>query len=322
MSSPSARARRIARIVFGLIPVCSRDSARLPAAGAASLAVVFVLLSPCASSAQEGGVTATLRGTVNDASGAALPGAQVTLTNTGTKALQTLVADDHGAFVIPGLWPGTYELTIRLSGFKTSEQRGIVLSPNDTRGIDVTLEIGSQQETVVVTAGRDVIQTETGAREGVITAGQIENLSVIGRGALELLRILPGVVAQDQSLLEVSAIQDGPNNPQGYTVNGIRATRNAVSLDGSDLVDQTCNCGLMVSLNDDMVQEVKVQTSNFAAEYRIGRRQRERRDEERGLALPWGRLLVRTRPPVVLQRPIERHHRCREAEERLLLPGW
>jgi hypothetical protein len=220
--------------------------------------------------AQEGGVTATLRGTVHDSSGAALPRAQVTLANPGTNALQSLVADDDGAFVISGLWPGTYELTIRLSGFKTSEQHGIVLSPNDTRGIDVTLEIGPQQETVVVTAGRDVVQTETGAREGVITAGQIESLSVISRGALELLRILPGVVAQDQTLMEVSGIQDGPNNPLGYTVNGIRSTRNTVSLDGSDLVDQTCNCGLMVSLNDDMVQEVKVQSSNFAAEYGSG----------------------------------------------------
>jgi hypothetical protein len=60
---------------------------------ACTAAVFVLLLSPCVSSAQEGGVTATLRGTVHDASGAALPGAQVTLTNTGTKALQTLTAD-------------------------------------------------------------------------------------------------------------------------------------------------------------------------------------------------------------------------------------
>ena len=227
----------------------------------------LLLLGPRTSSAQEGGVTATLRGTVSDPSGAVTPGAQLTLTNSGTKALQTVSTDERGGFVFAGLWPGSYVLKVQLSGFKTVELRDIVLSPNDTRGVDVTLEIGSQRESIVVTAGRDVIQTETGAREDVITAGQIENLSVISRGALELLRILPGVVAPDQSVLELVSVNGGANNPEAYTVNGIRNTRNAVSLDGSDVVDATCNCGLAVSLNDDMVQEVTLQSSNFAAEF-------------------------------------------------------
>jgi len=160
-----------------------------------------MLFSNRSSRAQDGGITATLRGAVDDTSGAVLPGAQVTLTNTGTSTMQTVVTDDRGEFVFSGLWPGACDMTIWLTGFKTSEQRGLVLSPDDTRGLDVTLEIGSQQQRVVVTVGRDVVQTATGAREGVITAGQIENLSVISRGALELLRILPGVVEQDESLM-------------------------------------------------------------------------------------------------------------------------
>ena len=223
---------------------------------------------PCL--AQEGGVTATLRGTVDDATGAVLPGAQLTLINTGTKASQTVVTDERGAFIFAGLWPSTYELKVERSGFKTLKQRAIVLSPNDTRDVTVRLEIGSQEEAVVVTAPADVIQTATGAREHVVRAEQIQNLSVISRSALELLRILPGVVAPDQSVLEVVSIDGGVNNTAAYTVNGIRSTRNVVSLDGSGINDLTCNCGLAVSLNDDMVQEVKVQSSNFAAEYGSG----------------------------------------------------
>ncbi len=230
----------------------------------------LLLLGPRTSAAQESGITATLRGTVTDSSGAVAPGAQVTLTNTGTKAIQTLDTDAGGAFVFAALWPGSYVLKVELSGFKTAEVRDIVLSPNDTRGVDVTLEIGSQQDSVVVAAAADVIQTTTGAREGVITADQIENLSVISRGALELLRILPGVVAPDQTVLEVVGQDGGVNDTNGYTVNGVRSTRNAVSLDGSGVNDLTCNCGLVVSLNTDMVQEVKVQSSNFAAEYGTG----------------------------------------------------
>ena len=110
--------------------------------------------------------------------------------------MQTTVSDDRGQYLFAGLFPGTYDLRVELSGFKTYEQKNLALSPNDTRGIDVRLEVGQQTETVTVTAQQEVIQTETGAREGVLTAKQIDNLSVIGRSALELLRILPGVVTE------------------------------------------------------------------------------------------------------------------------------
>ena len=114
-----------------------------------------------------------------------------------------------------------------------------------------------------------MIQTETGAREGVLTAKQIDNLSVIGRSALELMRILPGVVTEFNQGESVS-FGGGGNNTQGYTVNGIRSSGNTVSLDGSSLIDIGSNSGVIVSLNNDMVQEVKVQSSNFAAEYGTG----------------------------------------------------
>ncbi len=114
-----------------------------------------------------------------------------------------------------------------------------------------------------------MIQTETGAREGVLTAKQIDNLSVIGRSALELMRILPGVVTEFNQGESVS-FGGGGNNTQGYTVNGIRSSANMVSLDGSSLIDIGSNNGVIISLNNDMVQEVKVQSSNFAAEYGTG----------------------------------------------------
>ena len=123
---------------------------------------------------------------------------------------------------------------------------------------------------MTVTAQTEVIQTETGAREGVLSAKQIDNLSVLGRSSLELLRILPGVVAPDASAFESVSFGGGANNTQGYTVNGIRSSGNTVQLDGSSLIDIGCNSGVIVTLNNDMVQEVKVQSSNFAAEYGTG----------------------------------------------------
>ena len=217
----------------------------------------------------QGSTTATIRGNIQDPSGGVLPGATITVTNTGTKAVQTVVSDDRGQYQFGALFPGTYDLRVELSGFKSYERKALALSPSDNRGIDVRLDVGQQSETITVTAQQEVIQTQTGAREGVLSAKQIDNLSVIGRSALELLRILPGVVT-DFNQGESVSFGGGANNTQGYTVNGIRSSGNTVSLDGSSLIDIGSNSGVIVTLNNDMVQEVKVQSSNFAAEYGAG----------------------------------------------------
>ena len=228
---------------------------------------LLVAGAPGAAAAQD---TSTVRGTVTDSSGGVLPGATVTITNVGTQAVRTAVTDDRGGYAFPALFAGTYDLKVELEGFKTYEAKNIVLSPNDTRGVDVVLEVGSLTEVVSVTSPIEIIPTETGAREGVIKAEQIENLSVVGRSSLELLRILPGVVAPDITAFESVSFGGGANNTQAYTVNGIRSSGNTVSLDGSALIDIGSNSGVIVTLNNDMVQEVKVQSSNFAAEYGSG----------------------------------------------------
>src|SRR5215218_3023195 len=245
-------------------------SARFTRFATGLAAVAMTLLVASTTAFGQASNTATIRGTVEDPSGGVLPGATVTLTNTGTKAVQTTVSNERGGYTFSGVFPGTYEIKVELEGFKTYEQKAIAISPQDTRGIDVRLDVGQQAETVTVTATNEVIQTETGAREGVLTAAQIENLSVVGRSSLELLRILPGVVSPDNTAFETVTFGGGANNTQGYTVNGIRSSNNNVSLDGSQLIDIGSNSGVIVTLNNDMVQEVKVQSSNFAAEYGSG----------------------------------------------------
>ena len=191
------------------------------------------------------------------------------LTNTGTKAVQTTVSDDRGQYLFGGLFPGTYDLKVELSGFKTYEQKALALSPNDTAASTSGSKSASRPRPSPSPRSTKSSRRETGAREGVLTAKQIDNLSVIGRSALELLRILPGVVTEFNQGESVS-FGGGGNNTQGYTVNGIRSSGNTVSLDGSSLIDIGSNSGVIVSLNNDMVQEVKVQSSNFAAEYGTG----------------------------------------------------
>ncbi len=228
---------------------------------------LLVVLAASSAFAQNAG---SLRGVVTDQQGAVLPGATIVLTSEATKATRQAVTDAKGGYFFAALLPGNYSITIELSGFKTHTTKGIHISPNDTRGYDVTMEIGGQSEKIEVTAEREIIQTETGAREGIITAAQIENLTIISRSPMELLRILPGVVAPDQSTLESVSNGGGANQTNAYSVNGVRGSNNTISLDGSRLIDIGSNSGLIVAPNTDFVSEVKVQSSNYAAEFGSG----------------------------------------------------
>ncbi len=211
--------------------------------------------------------SATLRGVVKDTSGGVLANAAVTLVNEATKVERKTTTNREGIYVFSSVQPGTYTVTVENSGFKKGEQTSLVLSPSDTRALDFTMQIGAASETVTVTANADVLQTETGAKENTITAKQIENLSIISRSSIELLRILPGVVAPDQSGLEQVGFVSGANSSNQYNVNGLRGENNNVQVDGARMMDIGANNGSIITANPDMVQEVKVQTSNYAAEH-------------------------------------------------------
>src|SRR5262249_15992224 len=171
--------------------------------------------------------------------------------------------NSEGSYAFAAIDPGNYSLKVEAGGFKTLSQTGVVLSPSDSKGLDLTLEVGATSETVTITGLSEEIKTETGEKSNTINAKQIENLSSISRNSLELLRILPGVVAPDSSTYQVPGFGDASS----YAVNGKRGQNNNVSVDGSRVIDIGCNCGGIVSLNNDFVQEVTIQTSNFAAEH-------------------------------------------------------
>jgi Carboxypeptidase regulatory-like domain/TonB-dependent Receptor Plug Domain len=211
--------------------------------------------------------SATLRGTVKDPQGAIVRGATVTLVNERTKDERQTKSNEDGSYTFTALTPGNYTLKAELQGFKTSVQSKLVIETSGTQGVDVTMEVGQPTETVTITAGADQLQTETGARENTISASQIDNLSIISRSSLELLRILPGVVAPDATALESIAFGGGANANNQYHVNGLRGEQNNITIDGSRMIDIGSNNGTVITANPDMVQEVKVQTSNYAAEH-------------------------------------------------------
>lgn len=227
---------------------------------------LILIIAPTAFAQSSG--SATLRGTVKDPSGALVPKATVTLVSDRTNDQRQVQTSDDGIYVFTAVEPGTYTLKVEGANFKTYQLTGLTLAPSDTKGQDVALEVGAQSETVTVTGESiQTIQTETGEKSNVITAAQIENLSLIGRNSLELLRVLPGVVSPDGPDLQVQGFGSGAGNTSAYTVNGLRGQNNSVTIDGSRLIDIGSNSGTIITPNNDMVQEVKVQTSNYAAEF-------------------------------------------------------
>lgn len=227
-----------------------------------ALAVLVVAASAFAQNA------GSFRGTVTDTTGAVVPGATVTLTNEGTKYARDGVTNATGGFFFASVDPGRYSVKVALTGFKTYEAKGIRLSANDTVGLDVKLEVGAIGETVEITAERALISQQTGAREGLITPDNIEKMSIIGRNPVELLRILPGVVAPDQSQFEQVGIGTGFGNAgNAFSINGGRSENLGVTMDGANLRDVGNNSGMMNVPNNEFVAEIKVQTSNYAAEF-------------------------------------------------------
>lgn len=234
------------------------------------LGILCLLAATSVSFAQ--GNSSTLSGVVKDPNEAVVPGAVVTLVNAQRGDQRDTKTNDDGRYVFTSVDPGAYTLRVEAQGFKTSETR-VTLAPTETRGVDVGLEIGVAGD-VTVTDEPSPIKTETGERSDTITSTQIENLSIISRSSLELLRILPGVVGPDasdpNSGIDRVSFGGGANATANYTVNGIRGVNNNVSIDGSRVIDIGSNNGTIITPNVDMVSEVTVKTSNYAAEYGSG----------------------------------------------------
>jgi hypothetical protein len=229
---------------------------------------VTVLIAVTSVSAQVTG-SATLRGILKDPRGAVVPSATVTLINEATKDERKTTSNDEGQYVFTAVIPGTYTLKVESPGFKTVNQSGVSVETASTRALDVALDIGQPSETVTVVSGSaaDQLQTETGSRGNTITADQINNLSIVSRSALELLRILPGVVAPDETALESVSFGGGANQNSAYHVNGLRGEEINPTVDGARMIDFGSNNGTVITANPDMVQEVRVLTSNYAAEH-------------------------------------------------------
>ena len=207
-------------------------------------------------------VSSSLQGTVQDPTGAVVPGATCKLTNPGTNASVTVVTDPNGVFRFLELLAGTYNLTISAPGFKNFELGGIDMLANEIHAAGtIVLRVGQATESVVVNDTAVTVQMASGERSDTITGSQLNDIAVKGRDFVSYLSTLTGVVDTNGNR---DAMQR--NALSGIHINGGRDTQTLLIVDGMPLIDAGNN-GPPQEPNMDAIAEVRVLASNYQAEY-------------------------------------------------------
>jgi len=206
----------------------------------------------------------TISGTVKDATGAVVSGASVTISNPSNGLSRTVTTSDSGEFVAPNLLPGTYNIAVDAKGFKKLDSKGFVLSAADKLNAgDLLLAVGAATDEVTVTAdaGQVQLQSDSGERSDLITSKQLDQVAMNGRNVLDYLKLVPGMSGT------FDAHASGTGGIDAYNINGTRANQHEFTIDGASNVDTGNNGGTHVTINTDAIEEVKILTSNYQAEF-------------------------------------------------------
>src|SRR3954470_18993075 len=223
------------------------------------LMMLLVALVCSAASAQE--TTGTITGVTSDSTGGVLPGVTVTLKNTNTGALRTVVTNEVGIYTASGLPVGTYEVNFELQGFQGATHRNIALHVNDRLQIDGRLSVGGLAESVIVSAVTPLIQP-IAALQTTMGAHQVQELPLNNRNFVQLATLAPGVSSDLADEVGV-----GLASTVRMSVNGAR--RNAVNwlVGGVSNVDGGSNATLLSTPSLESIDEFKIITNGYQAEW-------------------------------------------------------
>lgn len=226
--------------------------------------ILALLLSFESAAAQE--TRGTIRGTVTDPNNAAVPGASVKITDTARGTSVNLTTNADGFYQALYLIPGNYQIVVETNGFKKSVRDNVQLQISQILQADFALEVGGTQETVTVSSDLPDLNTENASLGQVIDAQRIANLPLIHGDPYKLIGLSPGVTHTGSQRL------DRPFEPThivGYAIDGTRGNRSDLTIDGAPSTS-TANANEVIASYvppTDIVQEFKVQTATFDAQF-------------------------------------------------------
>ena len=216
----------------------------------------------CSCSAQS--MFGRISGTVIDPSGAAISAAKITIVDTETGATRSVTTDDRGFYSADNLPIGPYTIQVDHPGFKRTRKPGYQLAADARITADFTLEIGDITQTVdVVETQAEVLNTTSGEVAHTIDQEQVDNLALNGRNYIEMLTWVPGAIVTNPDSFSINTTLSATNQ----VINGHRSNQNSMTIDGLGNLDNGANGSLINNLSPDFMQEVRIETSNFSAEY-------------------------------------------------------
>src|SRR5437867_4565481 len=224
----------------------------------------LIALGTCLSVAQTS--TATILGTVKDTSGALVPGVSITVKHTESGLMRTVVSGERGAYTVPLLPVGAYEITTTMPGFKQLVRSGINVVVEQEAVVDLTLEVGAPAEQITVSEEAPLVNTTTSSTSGVITEQQVKELPLNGRSFDNLITLNVGVSNATSNTLDSGAWNM-------FSVAGKRPETNRYTINGVDWVGGnatgqfiTPNGASRQLLGVEAVREFNVLTDTYGAE--------------------------------------------------------
>jgi len=205
-----------------------------------------------------------IAGTISDGTGAVVDGVTVTVTNIGTKAVRTVTTDASGYYIVTNLPIGDYILEVAKTGFRGERRTGLSITADAHLPGDFQLQPGGTSDTVTVSAVLgESLNTTSGELAHVIDTKQVATLPLNGRNYTQLMTLIPGAVVTNPDIFAVTTSLASTNQVS----NGNRADSSNLTVDGGYNQVAGSNGSLMNNVSPDFIQEVKIATSNFSAEY-------------------------------------------------------
>lgn len=227
------------------------------------LLLVWVLVLFSAGSALAQRSTATLRGTITDATQSILPGVTITATNAETGLVRTTVTNESGIYFIPELPVGRYTVSAELAGFKVASRTGVTLRVADEFSLDLTLQPGDVKEVITVEASSTPVRLVGGDVSGVVTGEMVRELPLNGRNFLQLATLMPGVSAPDFLNVKDKGLLGGSD----LSVSGSDVTANLWTVDGANNNDVGSNRTLLVYPSLEAIEEFKILRNSYGPEF-------------------------------------------------------
>ncbi|HSL55049.1 MAG TPA: carboxypeptidase regulatory-like domain-containing protein, partial [Pyrinomonadaceae bacterium] len=213
--------------------------------------------------------TGNITGTVRDPQGAAVPKAEVTITDEKTGTTRTVTATEDGFYTATSLPAGIYTVSTSPAGFKKTVTTGVELHVNENKTVNLDLQVGQVTETVTVTSEAAPVELRSGEVSSLITEKQVTELPLNGRNYAQLALMVPGVspVTQSGAGGAFATRGTGLNAGVDMSVNGNQSNSNLWTVDGVNNMDVGSNRTLLVFPSVDSIQEFRVERNSFSAEF-------------------------------------------------------